>query len=93
MWVKALIRFWVKWHVSSKAAIALTAQWNHDQLPNVNLSRYNALILVNGNYSGSLSKDTTTKIEQWNFKWNTCYLSGLSNSKYFKNNRAYFQDR
>jgi hypothetical protein len=35
-----------------------------DQLPNVNLNRYSTLILVNGNYSG-LSKETTTKIEQW----------------------------
>jgi hypothetical protein len=52
------------WHMfDQKAAMPLT-KLDIDQLPNVNLNRYNTLILVNGNYS-SLSKDTTTKIEQW----------------------------
>ena len=52
------------WHMfDQKAAMPLT-KLDVDQFPNVNLNRYNTLILVNGNYGG-LSKDTTTKIEQW----------------------------
>jgi hypothetical protein len=52
------------WHMfDQKAAMPLT-KLDVDQLPNVNLNRYSTLILVNGNYSG-LSKETTTKIEQW----------------------------
>jgi hypothetical protein len=52
------------WHMfDQKAAMPLT-KLDVDQVPNVNLNKYNTLILVNG-YYGSLSKETTTKIEQW----------------------------
>lgn len=52
------------WHLfDQKAAMPLT-KIDTDQIQGVNLSKYTTLILVNGNYSG-LSKETTTKIEQW----------------------------
>ena len=52
------------WHLfDQKAAMPLT-KIDTDQFQNVNLNRYNTMILVNGNYSG-LSKESVSKIEQW----------------------------
>jgi hypothetical protein len=52
------------WHlIDQKAAMPLT-KINLEQLQNVDLSRYNTLILSNGNYTGFSSK-AISKIEQW----------------------------
>ena len=52
------------WHMfDQKAEIPLT-KIDIDQLPNINLSKYTSLILVNGSYSG-INEKVTAKIDQW----------------------------
>jgi hypothetical protein len=52
------------WHLfDQKAAMPLT-KINIDQVQRVDLSKYNTLVLANGNYSG-FSPKVITKIENW----------------------------